>query len=46
MKNAVSETKNTLKGINRLHEAADRISDLEDGVAEDTQSEQQREKRT
>ena len=38
--------KNALKEINsRLDEAKDRISDLEDRVAENTQSELQREKK-
>lgn len=36
MKNTASEIKNELDGINRLHEAEDRVSDLEDKVAENT----------
>ena len=37
MKNAISEIKNTLEGINsRLDEAEDFISDLEDKVEENT----------
>ena len=45
MKYTITEMKNTLEGINRrLDEAGDRISDLEDKVAENTQSEQQKEK--
>ena len=36
----MSEMNNTLEGINiRLHEAEDQISDLEDEVAENIQSE-------
>ena len=47
MKNTITEMKKTLEGINsRLDEAKDRIRYLEDKVAESTQSEQQKEKRT
>ena len=43
MKNAISEMKNTLEGINsRLDEGKDQIN-LKDKVAENTQSEQQKE---
>ena len=46
MKNTINEMKNTLEGINsRLGEAEDRISDFEDKVAENTQSDQQKEKK-
>ena len=46
MKNAISEINNTLEGINsRLEEAEDRISVFEDKVGENTQAEEQREKR-
>ena len=46
MKNAISEIKNTLEGINsRLGEAEDHISNLETKVAENTQSQLQREKK-
>ena len=42
----ITERKNTLEGINsRLDEVEDWISNLEDKVAEDTQSEQQQEKK-
>ena len=45
-KNTIFEMKNTLKEINsRLDEAGDWISDLEDKVAENTQSEHQKKKR-
>ena len=36
--------KNSLKEINRLDEAEDQISSLEDKIAENTQSEQEKEK--
>ena len=39
MKNTIFEMKSTLERINRLDEAKDQISDIEDGVVEDTQSE-------
>ena len=43
MKNAISEMKKTLRGINnKLAEAEGQISDLEDTVAENTQSEQKK----
>lgn len=43
----ITEVKNTLQRINyRLDEAENHISDLEDKLAENTQSEQLREKRT
>ena len=46
MKNAISEINNTLEGINsRLEEAEDRISVFEDKVGENTQAEEQREKK-
>ena len=46
IKKSQSEMKNTLEGINsRLGEAEDRISDFEDKVAENTQSDQQKEKK-
>ena len=32
MKNTISEMKSTLEGINKLDEAEDQISNLEDGV--------------
>lgn len=37
MKNMVIEVKNTLNGINRLDEAENQITDLEDKVTEITQ---------
>ena len=41
----ISEMKHTLEGIKRrLDEAEDRISDLQNKVAENTQSERQKEK--
>lgn len=43
MKSTISETNIILKGINsRLDEVEDRISYLEDKIAEHTQSEQQK----
>ena len=40
MKNAITEMKNTLKGINsRLDEAEDQINDLKDKMVENTRSE-------
>lgn len=46
MKSTVTELKTTLDGIiSRLDEAEDRISDLEDKAAENTQSEEQKDKR-
>ena len=45
MKNAITEIKNTSKGIDRRSdEAENRISNLEDKVTENTQWEQQKEK--
>ena len=45
MKNAMSEIKNALDGIkSRVGETEDQTSNLEDMVAENTQSEQQKEK--
>ena len=44
-KDTISEMKHTLEGIKRrLDEAEDRISDLQNKVAENTQSERQKEK--
>ena len=46
IKYAISEINNILKGINsRLDEADDRISVLEDKVENDTQADQQKEKK-
>ena len=46
MKNILTEMKNTLQGTNSVvDEAKDQIRDLEDKEAENTQSEQQKEKR-
>ena len=46
MKNSISDMKNTLEGINsRLDEAEDQISNLVGKIAENTQSEHQKEKR-
>ena len=46
MKGTISEMKNTLEGINsRLDQTEDQISDLGDKVSENTQLEQQHEKR-
>lgn len=46
MKNTITKNKNTLEGINsRVDEAEDQISRLEDKVTENTQVEQQQEKR-
>ena len=44
LKNTIIEIKNTLEGINRLANAEEWISDLEDRVMESTQAEQQNEK--
>ena len=43
--NTISEIKSTLAGINRVDEAENQITDLENGVAEETISEQQQEKK-
>ena len=45
MKSTICEMKNTVRGINWLDEAEDQTSDLEDKVAENTQSEQQKDRR-
>ena len=46
MNNTITETKNTLGGINsRITEAEERISDLEDKIVEITTAEQKKEKR-
>ena len=46
MNNTITETKNTLEGINsRITEAEERISDLEDRMVEFTTAEQNKEKR-
>ena len=46
MNNTISETKNSLEGINcRITEAEERISDLEDKVVEITTTEQNKERR-
>lgn len=46
MKSTITELKTTLDGMNsRLDEAEDSISDLEDKVSENTQSEEQKDKR-
>ena len=39
MKTTISEIKSTLEGINRVDEKEDQIGNIEDGIAEDTQSE-------
>ena len=44
MKNTVTEIKNTIGG--RLNEAEEQISDLEDKVAENIQTEQRQEKKS
>lgn len=45
MKNAITERKNTLQGINsRVDEVENQIRDLEDKEAENIQSQQQKEK--
>lgn len=41
MKTAISEIKSTLDRINRMDKTEDWISEIEDGVAEETQWEQQ-----
>ena len=41
-KSIITEMKTSIKRINRLDEAEDWISDLEDKVAENTQTEQQK----
>ena len=46
MKNTLNEMKNTLEGINRAGEAEGQISNLEAKEAENTQSEQQKEKKS
>ena len=46
IKNTITQMKNTSEGLNiRLDEAEDQISNLNDKVAENFQSEQQKEKR-
>ena len=46
MKNILTEMKNNFQGINsRVDKAGDQIRDLEDKEAENTQLEQQKEKR-
>ena len=46
MKNTITEMKNTLDGINSgVHKTEDQIRDLKDQKAENSQSEQQKEKR-
>ena len=46
MQNTISELKNTVEGIkSRLDEAEDRIRELEDKVENNTQNEQEKEKR-
>lgn len=42
MKNTVTQKKNTLRGINRLDDAEDLISNLKEKVEEITESEQQK----
>ena len=39
MKNTISKMKNTLERINEVDKTEDWISNIEDGVAKDTQSE-------
>ena len=45
MNNTITEMKNTLEGINKINEAEERISDLEDRMVEFTATEQNKEKR-
>lgn len=46
MKNTITETNNTLEGINRgLREAEEWVSNLEDRIMESNQAEHQKEKR-
>ena len=45
MNNTITEMKNTLQGINRITEAEEWISDLEDRMVEFTATEQNKEKR-
>ena len=45
MKNTISEMTGILERINRVDKVEDRITDIENGVVEDTQSEQQQEVR-
>ena len=45
MNNTINEIKNTLEGINRITEAEEWISDLEDKIVEITTTEQNKEKR-
>ena len=45
MNNTINEIKNSLDGINRITEAEERISDLEDKILEITAAEQNKEKR-
>ena len=46
MNNTITETKNTLEGINsRITETEERISDLEERMVEFTAGEQNKEKR-
>lgn len=44
MKNKISEMKRILEGFNTVDEVKNQISDIEDGVTEDTKSKQQQEK--
>ena len=44
MKNTITKTRTILERINKLYEAKDQISDLEDKVAENIQLERQKEK--
>ena len=45
MNNTINEIKNSLEGINRITEAEEQISDLEDKIVEITTAEQNKEKR-
>ena len=45
MNNIVNEIQNSLEGINRITEAEERISDVEDKIVEITTVEQNKEKR-
>ena len=45
MSNEITEMKSTLEGINRINEAEEQVSDLEDGLLEITTAKQDKEKR-
>lgn len=44
MKNSMNDIRNTIDGINRIPEAEEHISDIEDRVMESNEAEQMRDK--